>query len=51
MRILVDVNLSPTWVEALRGHGIDALHWREVGDLRARDAEIIRWANEAGSVS
>ncbi len=31
MRILVDVNLSPAWVEALRARGIDALHWRDVG--------------------
>ena len=50
MRVLVDVNLSPAWVEALRGHGIDAVHWRDVGDLRARDAEIMRWANKAGCV-
>ncbi len=50
MRNLVDVNLSPAWVEALRGHGFDAVHWRDVGNLRAPDTEILRWANDAGRV-
>lgn len=44
MKLLVDVNLSPEWVELFRRHGHDALHWTAVGDPRAADPEILAWA-------
>lgn len=44
MKLLVDVNLPPKWVEALRRHGFQATHWTDVGDPRARDVEIMTWA-------
>ena len=44
MRILLDINLSPTWVDWLNRRGHDATHWSEVGDPRAPDTEILEWA-------
>lgn len=44
------MNLSPRWVETLRGAGFDASHWSQVGDPRASDSEILRWALTNGCV-
>jgi predicted nuclease of predicted toxin-antitoxin system len=44
MKLVVDMNLSPLWVEALRQVGHDAVHWSQVGDARASDREIMAWA-------
>ena len=38
MKLVVDVNLPPKWVEFLATGGIQAVHWSSVGDLRATDA-------------
>lgn len=46
MRILLDMNLSPTWVPFLNQAGFDCTHWSAVGDARAQDAEIMRWARD-----
>ncbi len=35
MKILIDVNLSPAWVDFLLDHGLEAVHWSTVGDPRA----------------
>jgi predicted nuclease of predicted toxin-antitoxin system len=42
--ILLDMNLSPEWVEYLHGHGIAAVHWSQIGDPRASDQEIMDYA-------
>ncbi len=44
MKVLIDVNLSPLWVEALRGGGVEAVHWNVIGDPRAKDRELMEWA-------
>ncbi|MEI7923744.1 MAG: DUF5615 family PIN-like protein [Planctomycetota bacterium] len=44
IRILIDMNLSPNWVEAFIAHGWPALHWASIGDPSARDREIMDWA-------
>jgi predicted nuclease of predicted toxin-antitoxin system len=44
--LLVDMNLSPDWVERLSSAGYDVVHWSGVGDPRATDQEIMRWAVE-----
>jgi predicted nuclease of predicted toxin-antitoxin system len=46
MKILVDMNLPPEWVEFFAAHGIEAVHWSMVGDSRATDAEIMAWARQ-----
>lgn len=44
MKILVDMNLSPDWVEVLTRHGFAAVHWSTIGDPRAEDPALMSWA-------
>ena len=48
MKLLIDMNLSPTWVEALRAMDIEAVHWSTVGDPRASDRKLLEYAEAAG---
>jgi predicted nuclease of predicted toxin-antitoxin system len=50
MKVLVDMSLSPRWLEVLERHGCEARHWSEVGDPRAADREIMAWARANGFV-
>ena len=44
MKIVVDMNLSPSWVPALERNGWSAVHWADVGDPCAPDRIIMNWA-------
>lgn len=44
MKLLIDMNLSPSWVAHLAAAGIEALHWVDVGDPRDSDVVIFDWA-------
>jgi predicted nuclease of predicted toxin-antitoxin system len=46
MKILIDMNLSPRWVDFLASAGFVAVHWSQVGPANARDDELTRWAAE-----
>jgi predicted nuclease of predicted toxin-antitoxin system len=46
VKLLVDMNLSPSWVERLARHGFEAVHWSTIGSATALDVEILAWANE-----
>ena len=46
MKLLVDMNLSPSWVERLARHGFEVVHWSTIGSANAPDVEILAWANE-----
>jgi predicted nuclease of predicted toxin-antitoxin system len=46
VKILVDMNLSPTWVEYLGTHDVEAIHWSAIGDPRADDLLIMDYARE-----
>jgi predicted nuclease of predicted toxin-antitoxin system len=46
MRFLVDMNLSPRWVDYLNESAHDAVHWSSVGRPDAKDREIMDWARE-----
>jgi predicted nuclease of predicted toxin-antitoxin system len=48
LKLLIDMNLSPSWVEALRVMGFEAVHWSNVGDPRASDRELLAHAKAAG---
>jgi predicted nuclease of predicted toxin-antitoxin system len=50
IRVVIDMNLSPAWVQAFVDSGMDAVHWSAVGDPRAPDREILAWANANESV-
>ena len=44
MKLLVDMNLSPRWIELLVDAGIDAAHWSTLGAKNAPDSEIMAYA-------
>jgi predicted nuclease of predicted toxin-antitoxin system len=44
VKILIDMNLSPTWVPFLSQNGFLAMHWSAVGAASAKDAEIMAYA-------
>lgn len=48
MKFLIDMNLSPSWVEVFTQFGFEAAHWSVVGDARASDQKILMWAAENG---
>jgi predicted nuclease of predicted toxin-antitoxin system len=50
MKILVDMNLSPAWVDFFETGGIAAVHWTAVGDPGASDEELLRYAVDHGYV-
>ena len=50
MKLLVDMNLSPRWVNLLADAGIEAAHWSTLGAANAPDAEIMAFAKAKGYV-
>ena len=46
IKILIDMNLSPQWIELFQKHGIEAVHWSKIGDHRAKDRVIMEWARD-----
>src|SRR6202163_3194994 len=50
MKILVDMNLSPSWVSYLNAAGFDAVHWSTIGPLNAPDSELMKSASDRGYV-
>ena len=50
MKLLLDMNLSPRWIQTLEDQGWKAVHWASVGDPRASDRVIMRWARDHGHV-
>jgi predicted nuclease of predicted toxin-antitoxin system len=46
VKLLVDMNLSPRWVDRLARHGFEAVHWSTIAAATAPDVEILTWANE-----
>ena len=50
VKILIDMNLSPKWVETFVKNGIEAKHWSKIGDPKAKDSIIMTWARENGCI-
>jgi predicted nuclease of predicted toxin-antitoxin system len=46
VKLLVDMNLSPSWIVRLARHGLEAVHWSTIGAATAPDDEILTWAHE-----
>lgn len=44
MKILVDMNLSPAWVNFLVAAEFEAVHWSQVGRADATDRDVMQWA-------
>jgi predicted nuclease of predicted toxin-antitoxin system len=41
MRFLLDMNLSPRWLEPLRSAGYQAEHWSDIGSPAATDEQLL----------
>ena len=50
MKFLIDMNVSPSWVDFLIESGFEAVHWSDVGAGHAHDREVMRWAVDHGHV-
>lgn len=50
MRLLIDMNLSPAWVEFLEQAGFEAAHWSRLGAHDATDPELMAFAAAHGYV-
>jgi predicted nuclease of predicted toxin-antitoxin system len=46
MKLVVDVSLSPTWIDVLTKHGWPTVHWSAIGDPRAKDRDVMKWARD-----
>jgi len=44
MKFLVDMNLSPGWIDFLAGSGFQAVHWSTIGRGDEPDAHVMHWA-------
>jgi predicted nuclease of predicted toxin-antitoxin system len=44
MKFLLDMNLSPDWIEVFTNEGWSAIHWSKVGDPTATDRVLMDWA-------
>lgn len=50
MKLLIDMNLTPDWVEVFASHGLSAVHWSSIGDPRAVDQVLMDWARANGHI-
>ncbi len=50
MKLLIDMNLSPDWVQFLSGAGVESVHWAAIGLATASDSEIMAYASAHGYV-
>jgi predicted nuclease of predicted toxin-antitoxin system len=50
VKLVVDMNLSPSWAARLTRLGFEAVHWSTIGAPTAPDDEILAWAREHGHV-
>ena len=44
MKLLIDMNLSPRWVDVLVDAGIEGAHWSSLGAANAADPAIMAYA-------
>lgn len=46
MKLIVDMNLSPRWVNLLASEGFEAAHWSSLGAMDAPDTTIMAYAHD-----
>lgn len=44
MKVLIDMNLSPQWIDVFTEEQIESIHWSTIGDPAATDREIMIYA-------
>lgn len=50
MRVLLDLNVSPSLCQQFEAAGHEAVHWSTIGELTASDDIIMRYARQNGLV-
>lgn len=50
MRLVLDMNLPPSWVDRLAKQGLESVHWSTLGAATAPDREVLAWVREHGCV-
>lgn len=50
MKLLIDMNLPPRWVDFLHSRNTEAIHWSTVGKHDAPDQEILEYAANNGYI-
>jgi predicted nuclease of predicted toxin-antitoxin system len=50
VKIIIDMNLTPMWVEHLASAAVEAVHWSSLGDPKAKDHLIMTYAREHGFI-
>lgn len=50
VRLLLDMNLSPQWVEVLNSHDHECRHWSQIGNGDDPDDVLLGWAREHDAV-
>jgi predicted nuclease of predicted toxin-antitoxin system len=50
MKILIDMILSPAWVDVLNEAGHEAVHWSAIGNRTADDTTLLDFARDHGQV-
>jgi predicted nuclease of predicted toxin-antitoxin system len=50
MKLLLDMNLPPRWVQFLTASGVKCIHWSDIGAPTAKDSEIMDYAQEHGFI-
>jgi predicted nuclease of predicted toxin-antitoxin system len=50
MKFLIDMNLSPLWVQFLVASSFDSIHWSSVGRPSALETQIMDYASANGLV-
>jgi predicted nuclease of predicted toxin-antitoxin system len=50
MKLLLDMNVSPTWVSVLAAEGYEARHWSSIGRGDAPDQELFDWAKRKNHI-
>lgn len=48
MKIVIDMNIPPTWVSVFEAAGYEAVHWSTIGNIKATDTTIMAWAVSNG---
>jgi predicted nuclease of predicted toxin-antitoxin system len=46
IRIVIDINLSPQWVNAFIQNGMKTVHWSSLEKQNASDIEISEWTRK-----
>lgn len=50
LKLLIDMNLSPSWVKFFTENNIESVHWSSIGKHNEKDSVILEYADENGYV-